>query len=72
LASIIQIFLSPDEGENACRIDLCEKCHQYIKTIDARVIEVLDASLEDLATLHLDLVASKKGCRRPVSNPWIP
>jgi FdhE protein len=60
------------EGEELYRIDLCEKCHQYIKTIDARVIEVFDPSLEDLATLHLDLVASKKGYRRPVSNPWIP
>ena len=60
------------EGEELYRIDLCEKCHQYIKTIDARVIEVLDPALEDLATLHLDLVASKKGCKRPVPNPWIP
>jgi FdhE protein len=60
------------EGEELYRIDLCEKCHQYIKTIDARVIEVLDPSLEDLATLHLDLVASKKGYRRPVPNPWVP
>ena len=60
------------EGEELYRIDLCEKCHQYIKTIDARVIEVFDPFLEDLATLHLDLVASKKGYRRPVSNPWIP
>jgi len=60
------------EGEELYRIDLCEKCHQYIKTIDARVIEVLDPSLEDLATLHLDLVASKKGYKRPVPNPWAP
>ena len=60
------------EGEELYRIDLCEKCHQYIKTIDARVIEVFDPSLEDLATLHLDLVASKKGYRRPVPNSWIP
>jgi FdhE protein len=60
------------EGEELYRIDLCEKCHQYIKTIDARVIEVLDPSLEDLATLHLDLVAAKKGYKRPVPNPWVP
>ena len=60
------------EEEELYRIDLCEKCHQYIKTIDARVKEVLDPSLEDLATLHLDLVASKKGYKRPVPNPWTP
>jgi FdhE protein len=60
------------EGEELYRIDLCEKCHQYIKTIDARVMEVFDPSLEDLATLHLDLVATRKGYKRPVPNPWIP
>ena len=59
------------EGEEAFRIDLCEKCHQYIKTIDLRKAEVLDPSLEDLATLHLDLLAFQKGCKRPVPNPWV-
>jgi FdhE protein len=27
------------EGEEACRIDLCDKCHHYIKTIDYRNLE---------------------------------
>ena len=58
------------EGEEAHRIDLCEKCHQYIKTIDTGRIENGDPLLEDLATLHLDLLASKKGYKRPVPNPW--
>jgi formate dehydrogenase maturation protein FdhE len=26
--------------------------------------------LEDLSTLHLDLLASQKGYKRPVPNPW--
>jgi FdhE protein len=59
------------EGEEAFRIDLCDKCHQYIKTIDLRKIEASDLFLEDLATLHLDVLASQKGYRRPVPNPWI-
>jgi FdhE protein len=58
------------EGEEACRIDLCDKCHQYIKTIDMRKIEESDPTLEDLATPHLDILASKKGYKRPVLNPW--
>ena len=58
------------EGEETYRIDLCEKCHRYIKTIDLRKIEDSDPSLEDLATLHLDILASKKGYKRPVPNPW--
>ncbi len=58
------------EGEEAYRIDLCDKCHQYIKTIDLRKIEGVDPILEDLATLHLDILASQKGYKRPIPNPW--
>jgi FdhE protein len=58
------------EGEEAHRIDLCDKCHQYIKTIDLRKIEAIDPILEDLATLHLDILASQKGYKRPIPNPW--
>ena len=58
------------EGEETYRIDLCEKCHQYIKTIDLRIIGESDPSLEDLATLHLDILASQKGYKRPIPNPW--
>ncbi len=60
------------EGEETYRIDTCDKCHQYIKTIDARNIEIIDPALEDLATLHLDILASQKGYKRPVPNPWTP
>jgi FdhE protein len=59
------------EGEKAYRIYLCDKCHQYIKTIDLRTIGESDPLLEDLATIHLDLVASQRGYKRPVPNPWI-
>jgi FdhE protein len=58
------------EGEEAYRIDLCDKCHQYIKTIDYRNLAESDPVLEDLATLHLDILADQKGYKRPVSNPW--
>ena len=58
------------EEEEAYRIDLCDKCHQYIKTIDLRKIEEFDPFLEDLATLHLDILATQKGYKRPVPNPW--
>jgi FdhE protein len=58
------------EGEETHRIDLCDKCHQYIKTIDTRNLQESDPVLEDLSTLHLDLLASQKGYKRPVPNPW--
>lgn len=58
------------EGEEACRVDLCDQCHHYIKTIDTRNLEASDPSMEDLATLHLDVVAVQKGYKRAVPNPW--
>ena len=58
------------EGEDACRIELCDTCRHYIKTIDYRSLEDSDPSLEDLATLHLDVLAAQKGYRRAVPNPW--
>jgi FdhE protein len=60
-----------EEGEEAYRIDLCDRCHQYVKTIDLRKLEETEPALEDLATLHLDILASQKGYKRPVPNPWI-
>jgi FdhE protein len=58
------------EGEETFRIDLCDRCHRYIKTIDCRNLEESDPCLEDLATLHLDILAAQKGYRRTVPNPW--
>jgi FdhE protein len=58
------------EGEETFRIDLCDRCNRYIKTIDYRNLEESDPCLEDLATLHLDILASQKGYRRGVPNPW--
>lgn len=58
------------EGEEAYRIDTCDQCHQYIKTIDTRRMDLIDPVLEDLATLHLDLLATQKGYRRAVPHPW--
>jgi formate dehydrogenase maturation protein FdhE len=38
--------------------------------IDLRSVGESDLILEDLATLHLDILASQKGYKRPVPNPW--
>ena len=58
------------EGEETIRIDLCDACHHYIKTIDFRGLVGSDPVLEDLATLHLDVIAVQKGYARAVPNPW--
>jgi FdhE protein len=65
----LQFFYA--EEEKTHRVDLCDKCHQYIKTIDLRTLGETDFPLEDLATLHLDITAQKKGYKRAVPNPWI-
>jgi FdhE protein len=60
------------EGDEACRIDLCEKCRKYIKTIDIRRFDSEpDLNLEDITTIHLDILASEQGFKRPVLTPWI-
>lgn len=50
------------EGDEGYRIDVCEKCKKYIKTVDSRKIshEIVPA-VEDIATLHLDVVAEEEG-----------
>ena len=60
------------EGEEAYRIDLCDTCHHYIKTIDYRTLEASDPFLEDLATLHLDVVAVQKGYKKSVPSHGVP
>jgi FdhE protein len=59
------------EGQDAHRVDLCEKCKQYIKTVDTRKLTYQpDLDVEDIATIHLDILASEKGFKRPVPSLW--
>lgn len=52
------------EGEEGFRVDLCDACRRYLKTVDRRVLEFsAPLDLEHLATLHLDLVAVDRGYR---------
>jgi FdhE protein len=53
------------EREKAYRIDVCDKCKRYIKTVDTRrIADEIFLAVEDLATLHLDILASNKGFKR--------
>lgn len=59
------------EGQEAYRVDVCDKCKKYIKTIDSRKLDYTpDLYLEDIVTMHLDIIASKKGFQRPLRNIW--
>jgi len=47
------------------RVDVCEKCKRYIKTIDTKEIgEEVIPLIEDIGTLHLDILAQKEGYKK--------
>ena len=59
------------EGDEAYRVDICDACNQYVKTVDSRKLDYEpDLGLEDIVTIHLDILASEKGFKRPVASPW--
>lgn len=53
------------EENPGCRVDICRKCNGYLKVIDKRERDdSLMLEIEDVATLHLDLLAAKEGFNR--------
>ena len=56
------------QAENPHRVDVCDKCKRYIKTIDERKLpenKILDFPLENINTLYLDVLAQKEGYESP-------
>ena len=54
------------EEEAGFRVDFCKKCKVYIKTLDMRVVESpAPLQLENLITLHLDILAHEQGFETP-------
>ena len=48
------------ENEEGLRVDLCNRCGNYIKTIDLRELdEPIILPLDDIATWHLDMIAGE-------------
>jgi FdhE protein len=43
-------------------VDVCNKCRRYIKTVELpKSSEEPDLDIEDIATLHLDMIAYDEG-----------
>jgi len=62
----LQYFYS--EQETGYRVDVCEGCGKYIKSVDLREItHPIYPPLEILTTLHLDMKAREAGYESPVS-----
>jgi FdhE protein len=56
----LHYFFSEEEKE--LRVDVCDSCKKYIKTVDARKAErIIYPPLEQISTLHLDIQAREKG-----------
>lgn len=50
------------EGEENYRVDVCNKCRRYVKIVDVtRSSDEVDLDVEDIATLHLDVLAYEEG-----------
>ena len=50
------------EGEESHRVDVCNKCRRYIKIIELpKSSEGVNLDVEDIATLHLDMLAYEEG-----------
>jgi FdhE protein len=50
------------EGEERYRVDVCNKCRRYIKIVDLpKTAEEANLDVEDIATLHLDMLAYEEG-----------
>ncbi len=65
----LRYFYAEDHEEY--RVDLCDNCNQYIKTVDSRKINYDPfLSVDDIVTIHLDIIAQEKGYKRPASSLW--
>ncbi|PKN18542.1 MAG: formate dehydrogenase accessory protein FdhE [Deltaproteobacteria bacterium HGW-Deltaproteobacteria-6] len=50
------------EGEESHRVDVCNKCRRYIKIVELpKSSEDINLDVEDIATLHLDMLAYEEG-----------
>lgn len=50
------------EGEERYRVDVCNKCRRYIKIVElSGKTEEINLDVEDIATLHLDMLAYEEG-----------
>jgi FdhE protein len=62
-------YFYTEKGGRAYRVDVCDKCKRYIKTIDAKELgEEVIPTIEDVGTMYLDLLAEKQGYNREEKN----
>jgi formate dehydrogenase accessory protein FdhE len=57
-----------DEGQPHVRVEACETCRCYLKSVDLRVLGLAEPLVEDLATPELDLWATDQGLDKIAPN----
>jgi FdhE protein len=56
------------EAEPEYRVDTCDRCKSYMKTVDMRKVDrLLYPPLERVCSLHLDIKAEEAGFKSPIS-----
>lgn len=60
------------EDEKQYRIEVCKACGKYLKAIDLELIgSTVPLDIENIVTLHLDILAQQQGYRRGSSFPLL-
>lgn len=60
------------ENEKQYRIEVCKSCEKYLKIVDAELIgPAVPMDIENIVTLHLDILAQQQGYRRGSSFPLL-
>lgn len=57
-----EMHILEPEGEEAMRLDVCDKCHAYLKTYNEEGEE--EVYLRDWATIHLDFLGEEKSLQK--------
>jgi FdhE protein len=57
------------EGEEGFRVNTCDACKSYVKTIEAGLLSRTGCEVADLMSLPLDIVVQEKGFQRRSPNP---
>jgi len=59
-------YLAPDEAEPVRKVETCRTCNGYLKGLTTlRPLAAWAVLLDDLTTVHLDVIALERGYRRP-------
>jgi len=59
------------EEEDSHRVQVCDRCSGYLKTLDTRKGGSVEAlAIDDILTAHLDLVAEEQGYERRAPRLW--